>query len=806
MCAMTLNGMLNTGLLGLYTNKTAMSVVAHNLSNANTPGYSRQTPVIVTNPPIYMTGLGSSGRSVAFGTGANVSDIRRIRDEFLDLQYRETTSRLNYWDNIYSNIHYVEQLLGEPGETGIRNMYDSFWAAIEELKTDPSNEAAKAQIVSRADELINTMKDFDYRLKELQSDINSDIKLKTTQINSYLVRISDLNRKLLTAGALGTSPNDLLDERDILLDELSKLSNIKVNSLANNQISISIGNQMILNGSNYQEIKIAVIPGTQDTYQTYVGNNLLKFNDGTMAALFELRDEIIPSYRMQIDEFGLFLVDSTNLIYKEGWDATGTITGANFFSDLTSRKGLEDTRLFRIAGIKDVFHPNTIQYVTSLKSYNSNPNIVVTDLTDLKLYSITGDTNSPSPFTPNIKYDSASKALYLDTAGDDLKDQLIIDFGGNFLKEYGFATKEIGAYKISTDDVVSGSIEFKIDDNTYTINFEDKEELISNINSEAGGYLKAVEDEDNGFIYIIPNNKVPNNDIDTIVLNDIEGSLSEMNAQKITLDALDTSQPTLNNLLGSNQRVEMSINGIKIEIDPLKDTANDLVDKINATNMGVTASITPHGKFVLRAGNFVDFDLANVVIKGNANLFNALGLIEDNSNNIITLTSPDLSPDKIESMFSKADLLRIDKEIGLINQISVSQNLMSNPSLLAIDLGIFDENNYKPIGAGNVTVWDQITQLRYSPILDNGRLGFSDFLANMITEMGVKGETAQKMKVNSESLNSQITIERERIMGVSIDEEVTNLIKYQQAFNACARVITAIDQMLSTVVNNLGAV
>ncbi len=802
---MTLNGMLNTGLLGLYTNKTAMSVVAHNLSNANTPGYSRQTPVIVTNPPIYMTGLGSSGRSVAFGTGANVSDIRRIRDEFLDLQYRETTSRLNYWDNIYSNIHYVEQLLGEPGETGIRNMYDSFWAAIEELKTDPSNEAAKAQIVSRADELINTMKDFDYRLKELQSDINSDIKLKTTQINSYLVRISDLNRKLLTAGALGTSPNDLLDERDILLDELSKLSNIKVNSLANNQISISIGNQMILNGSNYQEIKIAVIPGTQDTYQTYVGNNLLKFNDGTMAALFELRDEIIPSYRMQIDEFGLFLVDSTNLIYKEGWDATGTITGANFFSDLTSRKGLEDTRLFRIAGIKDVFHPNTIQYVTSLKSYNSNPASNI-DIDILKLYSITEDPNSPSRFTPDIKYNSASKALYLDTAGYDLKDQLIIDFGGNFLKEYGFATKEIGAYKISTDDVVSGSIEFKIDDNTYTINFEDKEELISNINSEAGGYLKAVEDEDNGFIYIIPNNKVPNNDIDTIVLNDIEGSLSEMNAQKITLDALDTSQPTLNNLLGSNQRVEMSINGIKIEIDPLKDTANDLVDKINATNMGVTASITPHGKFVLRAGNFVDFDLANVVIKGNANLFNALGLIEDNSNNIITLTSPDLSPDKIESMFSKADLLRIDKEIGLINQISVSQNLMSNPSLLAIDLGIFDENNYKPIGAGNVTVWDQITQLRYSPILDNGRLGFSDFLANMITEMGVKGETAQKMKVNSESLNSQITIERERIMGVSIDEEVTNLIKYQQAFNACARVITAIDQMLSTVVNNLGAV
>ncbi len=115
------------------------------------------------------------------------------------------------------------------------------------------------------------------------------------------------------------------------MDELSKLSDIKVNSLANNQISITLGNQMVLNGSYYQEIKLAVLPGTQDTYQTYIGNNLLEFSDGTIAALFELRDEIIPSYRRQIDEFGLFLVDSTNLIYKEGWDATGTITGANFF-------------------------------------------------------------------------------------------------------------------------------------------------------------------------------------------------------------------------------------------------------------------------------------------------------------------------------------------------------------------------------------------------------------------------------------------------------------------------------------------
>ncbi|MDK2812644.1 MAG: flagellar hook-associated protein 1, partial [Petrotoga sp.] len=360
MCAMTLNGLLNTGLLGVYTNKIAMSVVAHNISNSNTQGFSRQSPVIVTTNPINLTTIGSGGAALSFGTGSTVSDIQRVRDEFLDLQFRETSSRLNYWENIYSNVHYIEQLFGEPGETGLRNMYDSYWASIEELKTDPSNEAAKTQVVSRAEELVNTMKDLNYRLEELKNDINNEIKLRIDEINGYLKRIADLNQKILTSSSMSGSPNDLLDERDRLLDKLSELSNIRITSHSNGQISLSMGDKVVLNGSSYQEIRSLTIAETNDAYYAYVGSNLLTFNDGKMSALFELRDEIIPSYQQQLDEFGLYLVDTTNLIYKEGWDSTGTITGANFFADISTKRGFENSRFFRIAGNSDVFHPDTI--------------------------------------------------------------------------------------------------------------------------------------------------------------------------------------------------------------------------------------------------------------------------------------------------------------------------------------------------------------------------------------------------------------------------------------------------------------
>ncbi|WP_233187781.1 flagellar hook-associated protein FlgK [Petrotoga sp. 9T1HF07.CasAA.8.2] len=797
---MTLNGLLNTGLLGVYTNKIAMSVVAHNISNSNTQGFSRQSPVIVTTNPINLTTIGSGGAALSFGTGSTVSDIQRVRDEFLDLQFRETSSRLNYWENIYSNVHYIEQLFGEPGETGLRNMYDSYWASIEELKTDPSNEAAKTQVVSRAEELVNTMKDLNYRLEQLKNDINNEIKIRIDEINGYLKRIADLNQKILTSSSISGSPNDLLDERDRLLDKLSELSNIRITSHSNGQISLSMGDKVVLNGSSYQEIRSLTIAETNDEYYAYVGNNPLTFDDGKMAALFELRDEIIPSYQQQLDEFGLYLVDTTNLIYKEGWDSTGTITGANFFADISTKRGFENSRFFRIAGNSDVFHPDTIQYVTSLSSFYSDPSI---DLNNFDLYTV-DSAASPSHYNNNnsIIHDSTNNAIYFDdTSG--FQDKLLVDIEGDFLREYGFPTKEIKAYKIDPDNVQPGNLEFEIFGEDCNISFSDAGELVSNINSDSKDYLKA--EEIDGFIYILPTTKIPDADLDTIVLNDVDGSLSQMEAQKVTLDALDTSKPTLNNLLGSNEKIEMSINGIRIEINPLKDTAYDLVDKINATNTGVTASVTPHGSFVLRAGNLIDFDLKNVTIKGPEKLFNALGFIEEDSNNIVTLISPDISPEQIDEKFSEADLLKIDNELGIVNQISVSSNLKENPSLLATDLGYYDIN-YSPTGAGNVSVWDEISKMYDNSVLDNGRVGFSNFLGNIVTDIGVKGETADKMRLNSEMLNSEISLEKERVMGVSIDEEMTNLVKYQQAFNASARVITAVNQMMETVINNLGVV
>ncbi|MFN3327895.1 MAG: flagellar basal body protein, partial [Fervidobacterium pennivorans] len=124
----SLFGTLNTGLLGIYASKLAMNVVAHNIANANTPGFSRQRPELLTMHPIPTSSLTQPSIPLQIGTGVYVRDIKRVRDAFLDIQFRQTNNKYNYWDTITANLHFVEQLVAEPSEAGIRYLFDSLWS------------------------------------------------------------------------------------------------------------------------------------------------------------------------------------------------------------------------------------------------------------------------------------------------------------------------------------------------------------------------------------------------------------------------------------------------------------------------------------------------------------------------------------------------------------------------------------------------------------------------------------------------------------------------------------------------------
>jgi len=375
MADISLFGTLNTGLLGVYASKLAMNVVSHNIANANTPGFSRQRPELMTTAPISSTSLTQPGLPLQIGTGVYVKDIQRVRDEFLDIQFRQTNNKYNYWDSMTSNLHFVEQLFAEPSDAGIRYLFDSFWSGIEEVITDPTNTAAKRGLVSRAEELVEQTQDVYTRLEQLRTDVDDEISQRTQEINSMVKRLADINAKVRASVSLNYSPNDLLDERDRILDELSNLADIHYYEDNAGQITLRLGNQIVLTGENVVELRALDRPYGKGFKEIFAGNSKVEISDGKLKSLFDLRDDTLVKYMNRLDEFSLSLTDEFNLIHEDGYNGDGNVTGLRFFNDISS-DNIEDSVLYRLAGAKRVEN-GPINFISGMSDRTN-----VSDITD----------------------------------------------------------------------------------------------------------------------------------------------------------------------------------------------------------------------------------------------------------------------------------------------------------------------------------------------------------------------------------------------------------------------------------------
>jgi len=841
----SLFGTQNTGLLGIYASKLAMNVVAHNIANANTPGFSRQRPELLTTPPIPSTSLTQPGVPLQIGTGVYVRDIQRVRDEFLDIQFRQTNNKYNYWDSMTSNLHFVEQLFAEPSEAGIRYLFDSFWSGIEEVITDPTNTAAKRGLVSRAEELTQHVQDLYTRLEQLRVDIDNEISQRTEQINSMVKRLADINGKVRASVSLNYSPNDLLDERDRILDELSNLADIYYYEDNAGQITLRLGNQIVLTGENTIELRALDRPYGKGFKEIFAGNSKVTINDGRMKSLFDLRDDTLVKYMNRIDEFVLSLTDEFNLIHQDGYNGDGNVTGLKFFNDI-STDSIEDSVLYRIAGAKRVEN-GPINFVSGMsdrtnlndittKSFVEQGSIVFFDGTNnifsahANAYDTIGDFQTTLSGVTTKWFDLKTGAqgdggyrLYFESS-TNMRDTLALDFNANVFNTMGFSTKDVDIYAINDSDfkVNEGSYKISLNGNEAIINISSTttlNDLANQLNSAFGSDIVAYIN--NGKMLIIPS-KSNDFNLKNINLSDTDGLFTQANLHTETYKALDTGVETLENILGRSQAFSVKIGSTEIRIDPTKMTLRDLADKINQANTGIIAEVTPHSKFVLRSSRTLGFEL-NKVIQGPEALWTALGFIDPDGNPLndwdegFIFINPFESQKDQRTRYVKADTLFIDKKLPdepyrFTEKLKVNSTIASNPETLAIDIGYTEQNSnwdakvFKPSGRANTGIVEILSALKSKKVLNDGLESFGEYLGSLVAELGVESETATKIKGNTDLMKNEIDGERERVKGVSLDEEMANMIKYQHAFNAAARIMTAVDEMISRVIDKLGVV
>lgn len=386
--------LLNIGLSGLSANKTSLAVTGHNITNVNTPGFSRQETIQATRTPQF-SGAGY------IGSGTTLVDVRRIYNEFLNTQVRSSTALNSDTQSYLGQINQLDSLLAS-SNTGINPGLQKIFAALQTAAEDPANIPARQLALSEAEGLakrFNTMYD---RLYEQNAFINKQMSAVTDQINQLAGSIAGYNEAIAVAASNGQQPNDLLDAREETVRKLSTFIGVTVVTQDDNSYNLFVGSgQPLVVGS--QASRLEVVPGLSDPLRSEVefvsgssrqGITTL-ITGGEMGGLIRYREDVLDSTLNSVGRLALSVTDQINRQLGQGLDLNGQF-GNGLFRELNDPLLIGQRSLARVGNSDTTANLNVlIEDTTQLTT--SDYEVEFTSATDYTVRRVS-DGTSFGPF------------------------------------------------------------------------------------------------------------------------------------------------------------------------------------------------------------------------------------------------------------------------------------------------------------------------------------------------------------------------------------------------------------------------
>lgn len=681
---------LETNKRGLTAQQTALYTVGHNISNANTVGYTRQRVNLEATHGFPGVGMNAPMLAGHLGTGVTSQSITRVRNEFVDKQYRQETNNLGYWSQRTDAISQLEDIVSEPSEYGLNASYNDFYSAWQELANNPSSAAARQVVYTKAAHLASSFNYMNKQMTQVQANLKSEAINTVDKINSILEQITALNNQIKQVEPNGYIPNDIYDARDVLIDELS----------------------------NY-------IPVT--TERTYSGGLATDDSEGALQVYMVLEDG-----------------SKQALVSAE---KSGTVQNYN--------------------GQQRELYGNFVATKLTLTTVQQNADGTVAT-----------DANG-NPVTKALTSSEQFEAIY----------------GITF--EKSAATESLTATETTDANGV------------VTVTYKKGENEIASV---TGGVLTVKLADANGTPY--PGTLDP-------VTNKITLALDADTKMEIT-PTYDTSTPP--KLIGATAQTLTAPKNI--EASKLQDNKGKLesyFDLYGTTN-GTTTLEVPLKYDVDANGNYIYVNGERQTVADTTNQKNVLhvsGYFSDklsdldklanefaNAFNAIHSQSYGLSTDGISDSPTNLDFFNyasntnangavLGKDFITAANISVNDKMKDFNNIAASD-----QNNEE--GNGNIAL--KLSNLKTTAISGLNSASAGKFYESMLADIGTEGEKAVKNAYNSGTLQLAIENRRASENSVSLDEEMTNMIMFQQAYNASARMMTAIDEILDKVINGMGRV
>lgn len=304
---------LNTANSGMNAHQKAIQTISHNISNLDTEGYSRQRTEFATNSPMYMPSLNNAIGRGQLGTGVHVTDVTRARNSFYDYQFRAEAHKYGKTVSKYDYYNTIETIINEPSDYGISAGIDDFFKGWESLANDINSDSKKSLVVENAANLATLISESYKKIDKLKGDLDDNIDSEIKQINDMLKSLEDLNKSIDIISGSGSTPNDLLDERDRILDDLSFKLDLENSDVKN----------MLADG----KLELNELKNADGTWKTGVS--------GTLQGLFDMHSKI-DTYKSDLKDVSDGLAKQINDVYN----TSAGITVNDFF--VTSNVAGED--------------------------------------------------------------------------------------------------------------------------------------------------------------------------------------------------------------------------------------------------------------------------------------------------------------------------------------------------------------------------------------------------------------------------------------------------------------------------------
>lgn len=779
---------LHTGLKALLSARYALDTVGHNIANANTPGYSRQRVQLGSALPINLGKL-------LIGSGVDVGSVQRSVDELLGRRIQGQLSLASSLATQRGGLTELEAFLGEPGDNGLGRLLDGFFDQLSQLGTAPTDPIRRTAVVESTEALSARFRELASDMDRLGADARADIAARLGEVNALADEVVVLNEKIAETESVGVPANDLRDRRDVALDRLSELVDVTTTQGPNGSVRVLVAGNTLVGAARANHLSLDTSSGTPRV-RIAGSQGFVPLTGGEVGGLLRLGEELVPGLRTRLDQLARELIRSVNRVHSTGMPTGGgfkSLTGASALADFDGDGRVEDELLARAGLPFEVTSGSLYVNVVDEASGALTKHRIDVSATHTTVQGFLDALDGVPHLSASL--DASGRLRIAADQGFTFDFSRRLDADPDPAGLLGGARPSLGTgaaepFALSTGDTLTLRTQSGGPPATFTLTFAASD--FANIGAATAEELADVI------------NANPQAQANGVAASVVDGhlfvqSLATGSAATLTVTG-GTAAATLGwsalvgtPIAGSDNAVDVRLSGTYAGAADERYTFRPTSDGTIGTTPGLTVEVLD------RAGNVVTtLDVGAGYVPG-TELEVAHGVRASFGLGELSATHGDrIAFDALADSDSADVLVALGLNTMLEGSgaadIALRRGLADDPAQLAISLS-------GEAGDGGLVL--DLLALEHADSVQLGGVDLGRFWDELVSDVGFEGALADSSLAASAAVLNSLEERRASISGVNVDEELVDLVAYEQAFAAAAQYLSVVNQLGEEVLNLL---